>query len=400
MTGGVAVMTIIVAGAAFCVSTILIASLIRRARHGHDLPHSASVARKAGRFVGGPFPLSIALHAFLLLLLIVTMHERRNREMISLVIDEPGGGGGDADELRDLDFDTQPMPEIEPAKFSTTPSISGIDVATLQNYVRGGSPGGIGMGNGGGLGNGNGLGMGNGPMGYLRELRRTGLDIVLVIDGTGSMSLVIRDVKAKMRELVAAVHRMVPNARIGMVVYGGKSDAVQAQPLTLSPAKLESFLGSINAAGGDEWEENVRGGIATAIDQMDWHRYAKKVIVLVADTPPAKDDFAATRQMIAEFRTRDGTFNAVDLTRLEHERFEEAFDRQIHGDQGKTHPDAALPQFHRETQLAYQVLTRDGGGAMHSLDSNEQINQQVMLLAFGDQWREMIASFSHPLASK
>ena len=37
---------------------------------------------------------------------------------------------------------------------------------------------------------------------------------------------------------------------------------------------------------------------------------------------------------------------------------------------------------------------------MHSLDSNEQINQQVMILAFGDQWRDMVAAFGRPLASK
>jgi hypothetical protein len=46
------------------------------------------------------------------------------------------------------------------------------------------------------------------------------------------------------------------------------------------------------------------------------------------------------------------------------------------------------------------VLVHDGGGAIHSLDSDEQINQQVMILAFGQQWRSMIAPFQHPLASK
>ncbi len=260
---------------------------------------------------------------------------------------------------------------------------------------------GIGTTRGGGFGNSYGLGgMGSGFGGYLGDLRRKGLDVVLVIDGTGSMSLVIQDVKARMRELVAAIHRLVPTARVGMVVYGGKGEVIQSQPLTLSPAKLEGFLGSIGASGGDEWEENVREGIATAIDKMAWRTYAKKVIVLVADSPPSKADFAATREMIQGFRTRNGTFNAVDLSHLEHERFERAFDQKVHGDDGTSKPIGALPQFYRETQLAYQVLTRDGGGAMHSLDSNEQINQQVMLLAFGDQWRDMIEAFSRPIASK
>lgn len=146
--------------------------------------------------------------------------------------------------------------------------------------------------------------------------------------------------------------------------------------------------------------ENVRGGIATAIDKMEWRPYAKKVIVLVADAPPSREDFAATRELIQGFRARNGTFNAVDLSRLEHERFQRAFDQKVHRIEDEKNSGGALPQFYRETQLAYQVLTRDGGGAMHSLDSNEQINQQVMILAFGDQWRDMVAAFGRPLASK
>ena len=392
-------MTILLAATVACVSTILIAYLIRRARHKDGSPRGGSLVRSALRFIGGPFPLSISLHALLLLFLIITIHERRNRDLAILTL-EGGGGGGSGDEMRDLDVPQQPMPEIERTAFpEPVASDANAVTALAYDYVRDVSGGGIGLGRGGGVGSGHGHGIGSGFPGYLLELRRKGLDVVLVIDGTGSMSLVIQNVKAKMRELVAAIHRLVPTARIGMVVYGGKREAIESQPLTLSPSKLEDFLGSIRASGGDEWEENVRGGIATAIDKMDWRPYAKKVVVLVADTPPSNDDFAPTRELIQGFRARNGTFNEVDLSRLEHQRFEEAFERQVHGEQGAIHP-GALPQFHRETQLAYQVLTRDGGGAMHSLDSNEQINQQVMILAFGNQWRDMIAAFGHPLASK
>ncbi len=385
-------MTIVFASVAICLSIILFAYLIRRAR-------CDSVVRSTLRFIGGPFPLSIALHAFLLLFLIITMHESRARELTLLTLEAGGGGGGE--EMRELDLDTQPMPEIERASFPQPVSSDASAIATsADNYVRNLSLG-IGAIGGGGIGTGYGPGIGSGFGGYLGDLRRKGLDVVLVIDGTGSMSLVIQDVKARMRELVAGIHRLVPTARIGVVVYGGKGEAIQSQPLTLSPLKLEGFLGSIGASGGDEWEENVRGGVTTAIDKMDWRTYAKKVIVLVADTPPSKEDFAPTREMIQSFRTRNGTFNAVDLSRLEHERFQQAFNEKVHRDLTQTKSEGgALPQFYRETQLAYQVLTRDGGGATHTLDSNEQINQQVMLLAFGDQWRDMIAAFTRSLASK
>ena len=392
--------TIVLAATLICVSTIIVAYAIWRARRKGEASTGATAIRNALRFVSGPFPLSISLHAFLLLFLIITMHESRHRDLIMVNL-EAGGGGGSAEEMRDLDMQVEAMPEIERTSFPE-PTAADANSATVAaiDYVRGVSSGGIGVGRGGGIGNGTGPGIGPGWGGFIGDLRRKGLDVVLVIDGTGSMSLVIQDVKSRMRELVAAIHRLVPTARVGIVVYGGKGDPIQTQQLTLSSAKLETFLASIGAAGGDEWEENVRGGIEAATEHMDWRPYAKKVIVIVGDTPPSKEDFASTRQMVCDFHAHNGTFNAVDLAMLEHRRFDDALEKQVHRDMSQKEANNALPAFQRETQLAYQVLVCDGGGAIHSLDSNEQISQQVMVLAFGEQWRNMIAAFDRPLASK
>jgi hypothetical protein len=394
------VITNVLAATLICVSTIIVAYAIWRARRRGEASAGASAIGSALRFVSGPFPLSISLHAFLLLFLIITMHESRHRDLIMVNL-EAGGGGGSAEEMRDLDMQVEAMPEIERTSFPE-PTAADANSATVAaiDYVRGVSSGGIGVGRGGGIGNGTGPGIGPGWSGFIGDLRRKGLDVVLVIDGTGSMSLVIQDVKSRMRELVAAIHRLVPTARVGIVVYGGKGDPIQTQQLTLSSAKLETFLASIGAAGGDEWEENVRGGIEAATEHMDWRPYAKKVIVIVGDTPPSKEDFASTRQMVRDFHAHNGTFNAVDLAMLEHRRFDDALEKQVHRDMSQKEANNALPAFQRETQLAYQVLVRDGGGAIHSLDSNEQISQQVMVLAFGEQWRNMIAAFDRPLASK
>ena len=391
--------TIVPAATLICVSTIIVAYAIWRARAKDEATTSTDPIASALRFVSGPFPLSISLHAFLLLFLIVTMHESRHRDLIMVNL-AAGGGGGSGEEMRDLDMQVEAMPEIERTSFPE-PTAADTNSATVAaiDYVRGINTG-IGVGRGGGIGNGTGPGIGLGWGGFIGNLRRKGLDVVLVIDGTGSMSLVIQDVKARMRELVAAIHRLVPTARIGIVVYGGKGEPIQTQPLTLSSAKLETFLATIGAAGGDEWEENVRGGIEAATGHMEWRPYAKKVIVIVGDTPPSKEDFASTRQMVREFHAHNGTFNAVDVAMLEHRRFDDALEKQVHRDMSQKDASNALPAFQRETQLAYQVLVRDGGGAIHSLDSNEQISQQVMVLAFGEQWRNMIAAFDRPLASK
>jgi hypothetical protein len=233
----------IILGVVICVSTILVAYVIRQPQRDHELAHSYRFLRNTLRFVGGPVPLSISLHVFLLLFLIITMHESRARELTLLTL-VAGGGGGGGSEMNDLDIPEVPMPEFEPVTLGApTITTNANGMAVLDDYIRAASSNGIGVNRGGGIGSGYGHGIGDGFPGYLLELRRKGLDVVLVIDGTGSMSLIIQDVKARMRELVAAIHQIVPTAKVGIVVYGGKGDAIASQPLTLSPSKLVDFLG-------------------------------------------------------------------------------------------------------------------------------------------------------------
>jgi hypothetical protein len=338
------------------------------------------------------------LHVALLLFLIITIHESRGRDL-TIVTMETGGGGGAGEEMRDLELPPEVMPEVAPVSAQAPDFASSANaIRSATDYVRA-ATGGIGVVIGPGTGSGPGRGIGPGFGGFLMDLRRNGLDVVLVIDGTGSMKLIIDDVKARMRELVGAIHNLVPTARIGIVVYGGAAEPVAMQPLTLSPAKLESFLAGVDARGGGEWEENVLGGVRAAEEKMDWRAEAKKVIVLVADSPPPRADFAQLRAVAARFRRNNGALNAIDVGAIEHQRFEAALNRSIHHVPGGEPPrSSALPQFYRETQLAYQAIVREGGGEMHALNNGEQINQQVMVLAFGERWRSLIAPFSRSMA--
>ena len=143
--------------------------------------------------------------------------------------------------------------------------------------------------------------------GIIDRLRHKGLDIVLVIDGTKSMDFVMDDVKARMTRLAIRVRQLVPIARIGVVVFGGKGEPLDMQPLTLSTAKLQTFLGSIQAKGGGEWQENTFGAVQAAVTKMDWKPYARKVIVLIGDSPPEKEDFAPLLALIKDFRRNNGT---------------------------------------------------------------------------------------------
>jgi hypothetical protein len=253
--------TIILLLAAGAVSTIVVEFILSRRRaRGQSAGRNL---RGALNFIGGPFPLSVAMHVTVLLMLIISVHESRGRELIMLNL-EAGGGGGNGSEMQDLDLPDVPMPEFAPPESSEYPpavDTSGVLSATA-NFVR--AEGGIGIGGtGGGIGNGHGPGMVSGWGGFIGDLRRKGLDVVLVLDGTGSMSMIIDDVKAKMTGLIRSIHNLVPTARVGIVVYGGHGEPIDMQPLTLSPAKLTAFLATVAAKGGDEWEEDTAGGVRT-----------------------------------------------------------------------------------------------------------------------------------------
>jgi hypothetical protein len=286
-----------------------------------------------------------------------------------------------------------PMPIERPMVAQRSSEI----VSAASHYVRTVAGGGIGIGRGGGIGSGYGRGIGAGFGGFIGGLRKTGLDVTIVIDGTASMKLIIEEVKTRMKQLVLAIHRMVPTARIGIVVFGGRGEPIEVQPLTVSPDKLLYFLGNIQARNGGEWQEDTRGAVTTAVDRMGWRSSAKKVIVLVGDTPPFAEDSEPTLEAARRFRIDNGTFNTVDVTVEEHERFLEDLARQT-GQPPAPHS-KALPGFYLETQHAYQALASAGGGSWRSLTKDQQINQQVLILAFGTEWQTEVAAFGRGIVS-
>ena len=352
--------------------------------------------RDALRFLAGPLPISIAIHVAVILFLLWGVHVAAGPNFIPVRFQSGGGGNGHkkGDELKALNMPELPMPEMAAPIPIHRPvvAVHGSEeaIASANHYVREALGEGFGGGRGGGIGTGYGQGVGEGFGGFIGGLRRSGLDVTLVIDGTGSMKRIIGDVKDRMRQLVLAIHRLVPTARMGIVVFGGRGEPIEVQPLTVSPDKLLYFLNNIKAHDGGEWQEDTLGAVRTAIGKMGWRPSAKKVIVLVGDTPPFPEDFQPVLQEIRRFKEENGTFNTVDVTVEEHEAFDQEWAKDT-GDTTLLH--SPLPEFYTETQHAYQWMALTGGGSWRSLTKDQQINQQVLILAFGSQWQREVAAF-------
>jgi hypothetical protein len=210
-------------------------------------------------------------------------------------------------------------------------------------------------------------------------LRRGLVDVALVIDGTGSMKVIVDDVNAEMSRLVDGLHRLVPETRIGIVIFGGKGEPMDVQPLTFSKANLQGFLGGLNQKKGGDWEEDTVGGCQTAIEKMEWRPHARLIIVLIGDSPPNKNDFGQLTELLRSFQKAGGEFDAIDVAEEEHRRFEVDFWRKSHHEDPPSI--SPLPEFYQQAKPAYRALTNLGGGTMETLGENEQIDDQIWGLA-------------------
>jgi Mg-chelatase subunit ChlD len=394
-----AMIAILVACLAGSCSILIVAFAWTRIR---GVPISASMPpglRSAVRLAGGPFSISIAIHLAIILALVVAVHETRAREL--LIIQWEPGAIHPLEDAEPREIPDIPMPEFNTSSPDDSPQPVDVNkVLGANSSAIAGTPSDTGIDIGRHLGDYMNLHPGPGGGGgatfgwYLDTLRHKGLDIVLVIDGTKSMDFVMDDVKARMTQLAIRVRQLVPIARVGVVVFGGKGDPLDLQPLTLSTARLQKFLGSIQAKGGGEWQENTLGAVQAAVNKMDWKPYARKVIVLIGDSPPEPEDFAPLLAMLRDFRRNNGTLSGVDVQQEEHERYQRAFWMRVHGMEPTPAEIGPLPEFAKQAQAAYKVLAATGGGSVRSLSHDTDVNHQVMILVFGDKWQDEVSRFA------
>ena len=138
------------------------------------------------------------------------------------------------------------------------------------------------------------------------KIRTEGIDIVLVLDISGSMWA--RDYQKGLqpesrinaaKDVVREFIRARPNDRIGMVVFGTR--AYVASPLTLDHDWLERNLDRVRV-GLVEGNTAIGAGIGTAVNRLRDTKAKSKVIVLLTDggenvrNPPALEAAKAARE--------------------------------------------------------------------------------------------------------
>lgn len=123
------------------------------------------------------------------------------------------------------------------------------------------------------------------------------LDLMLVIDTTGSMSDEIRYLQAELTSIVDDLkerHRNL-DVQVGFVFYRDIGDQYVTRTVDFGRdiAKANQILGQQRANGGGDYPEAMDQALIRAVG-ASWRPDSVKSLVLVADAPPHDDKFGQT----------------------------------------------------------------------------------------------------------
>jgi Mg-chelatase subunit ChlD len=278
------------------------------------------------------------------------------------LIDRPEEQLAVAEVQKQQSSDTESKIEVEVpsagASAAAEPAAGGLSATTLS--ASGGAIGNFDLGS---VQVGGSAAVGGGSWeGMIGTLRKTGLDIVICFDSTGSMGGEIDQVKRQIERIGQTLVTLIPKTRISICTFRDREDdfVVKGLPLSSSIQEVSSYLARISAAGGGDTPEAVDEGLYWSSSQNQFRPAARKVILLFGDAPPHRDKLQRCLQIATDFRRGEkGIVSTVTCRNR-----------------------SPLPEF-------YEIAMAGGGEAF--LTSNDrEIMSQLMILVFGSQHRQKV----------
>ena len=209
---------------------------------------------------------------------------------------------------------------------------------------------------------------------FIGDLRGTGLDVVLVLDATDSMSPYIEQAKLRLHAILNVIIGLVPNARVGMVAYKDYGDeygpeAIKVMPISSDFQAVRKFIDDIVAGGGGDIPEPIHEALAAATNsrRMAWNPRRKRIIILVGDSPVHTSGRRAAYSLAAAFSHDGGVINVIDT--------------------GGT----GAPTVARTTlQADLQRIAKDGGGEAFLLRDADAFWRHLIVSVFGQRYEQDI----------
>lgn len=221
---------------------------------------------------------------------------------------------------------------------------------------------------------------------YIQHLQKTGIDVVFVIDATGSMVWVHRTVRQRMQQLAHYVRGLVPLARFGIIAYRDYNDTdfvtLISQP-SFDIEKARGFMSGIDALGGGDHPEAVTQALRDVETAVGWRSGAQRVVIIIGDAPPHARELNEALEIAERFKSRGGRLSLLD-SRVEANRAILGRGRPT-GSGVDLLKQGVMPVFRRLANL--------GGGTAATLAAERQLMKTLALLIFDDRFHDELAPF-------
>jgi len=156
------------------------------------------------------------------------------------------------------------------------------------------------------------------PIRHITTQQKPVVDVVFVLDTTGSMGGLIQTAKDKIWSIATtmASAQPTPQIRIGLVAYRDRADQYVTRVVDLSD-DLDSVYATLmdfQADGGGDTPESVNQALNDAVHKMSWSQseQAYQVIFLVGDAPPHMDyDEVRYPQIVAAAAAKGIVVNTI-----------------------------------------------------------------------------------------
>ncbi|MDZ4767719.1 MAG: vWA domain-containing protein [Chloroflexota bacterium] len=107
------------------------------------------------------------------------------------------------------------------------------------------------------------------------------LDVVFVVDTTGSMGGFIAGVKSNITSIIAGIAATGADYQVGVIGFGDP-DTQFFQALTADSAAITAGVNALYASGGGDTPELTYCGVSRAVEQMAY-RGGRRIIILIGD---------------------------------------------------------------------------------------------------------------------
>ena len=127
-----------------------------------------------------------------------------------------------------------------------------------------------------------------------RSVETVPLDVLFLLDATGSMADEIDRIKSTMLSISARINTLPsePDLRFGMVTYRDRGDDFITRTYRFE-TEVQKFVHSIRgveADGGDDEPESLNEALHVAMNNLEWREGdAIRLVFLIADAPPHLD---------------------------------------------------------------------------------------------------------------